>query len=508
MKGANRHMGERIDQLRRRLGDVHNLNRASAVLGWDQQTYMPPGGAPARAEQLSTLSCLSHDIFIADETGELLEQASAELNGSSPDSDDVKLIEVAQRDFEKAKRVPTSLVSEMRIHATLANQIWIKARQDNDFASFAPSLEKTVDLSQQLADHLGYEDSIYDALLDEFEPGMKASQVEEIFSTLKAELVPLVKEISERVDTVDDSVLHQFFDEAKQEEFGKMVVARFGYDFERGRQDRTVHPFEITFSRDDVRITTRFESNFLNPALFGTMHEAGHAMYEQGVGADLDGTLLGRGTSLGLHESQSRMWENVVGRSRRFWQHFYAELQDFFPEQLRNVDLETFYRATNKVQPSLIRVEADEVTYNLHIMLRFEMEMDLLENRYPVSEAPTVWKDKMESYLGVRPPTDTLGILQDIHWTSMMGYFPTYSLGNILSIQLYNKAVEEVPQIPEQIADGQFDGLRGWLTEKVYRHGRKFEPNELMQRVTGEPLQSRSYVAYLRAKYGEIYGLN
>lgn len=500
-------MGEHFDRLTVLLADVHNLSRANAVLGWDQQTYMPPGGARARAEQMATLSRLAHELFITQETGELLQKAAEEVADLPPDSDEAKLVQVAQRDYEKATRVPASLVFEMRKHASLANPIWVQARQENDFAAFAPCLEKTVELSRELAEHLGYEDRLYDALLDEFEPGMKTAQVEAIFGTLKQDLVALVQAISERIDRVDDSVLHQPFDEAKQEDFGKMVVERYGYDFSRGRQDRTVHPFEITFSRDDVRITTRFEPNFLNAALFGTMHEAGHALYEQGIDESIDGNLLGRGTSLGVHESQSRLWENVVGRSRPFWQHFYPCLQEVFPEQLGSADLDTFYGAINKVQPSLIRVEADEVTYNLHIMLRFEMEQDLLEGRYPVSEAPAVWNQKMEDYLGIRPPTDTDGILQDIHWTGMMGYFPTYSLGNILSVQLYDTAVEEVPEIPEQIARGTFDGLRGWLTEKVYRHGRKYEPNELIERVTGEPLQSRSYMGYLKRKYGEIYEL-
>jgi carboxypeptidase Taq len=284
-----------------------------------------------------------------------------------------------------------------------------------------------------------------------------------------------------------------------------MLSQRFGYDFSRGRQDRTVHPFETSFSVNDVRITTRFEPGFLSPALFGTLHETGHAMYEQGVSQDLDGTLLARGTSLGVHESQSRLWENVVGRGRACWQHFFPFLQATFAEQFGNVDLDTFYRAINRVSPSFIRVEADEVTYNLHIMLRFEMEIDLLEGAYPVSEAPAVWNQKMQSYLGICPPTDTLGILQDIHWTGPMGYFPTYSLGTILSLQLYDTAIRQQPEIPDDIAQGSFEALRGWLTDNIYRHGRKFEPNELVQRATGEPLQSKSYVAYLKRKYGEIY---
>lgn len=499
----------KLDQLKERLADVHNLSAARAVLSWDQHVYMPPGGAEARGAQIATLSRLSHNLFTADETGELLEAATAEVKDLPDDSVDASLVRVARRDYEQDRKVPVSLVSEIAEHSVASNHVWVRARQENNFALFAPYLETTIDLSRRLAEALGYEDELYDALLDQFEPGMRTAQVSAIFDSLKAELIPLVRAIAEREGRVDDSVLHQPFDEAKQEQFGKMIVETYGYDFSRGRQDRTIHPFETSFSRNDVRITTRFDPAFLNMALFGTMHESGHAMYEQGVGPDLEGTLLGRGASLGVHESQSRMWENVVGRSLPLWQRFYPDLQAIFPDQLGSTDVQGFYAAINKVQPSFIRVEADEVTYNLHIMLRFEMERDLLEGRITVAEAPEVWNQKMQEYLGIRPPTDTLGILQDVHWSGgMMGYFSTYSLGNILSVQLWDKAVEERPEIPDEIGRGEFAGLRGWLTEKVYRHGRKFEPAQLIEMATGEPLQSRSYMRYLKDKYGAIYGLS
>lgn len=499
----------KLDQLKERLADVHNLSRATSVLGWDQQVYMPPGGAEARSRQIATLARLSHNIFTADETGELLEGAAVEVKDLPFDSDDVSLVRVAQRDYTQDRKVPVDLVYEMAQHSVIANGVWVEARRDNNYALFAPYLHKTIELSRRLADALGYEDQLYDALLDQFEPGMKTAQVRAIFDSLKAELIPLVQAIAEREGRVDDSILHQPFDEAKQEQFGKMIVQAYGYDFSRGRQDRTIHPFETTFSRNDVRITTRFDPTFLNMALFGTMHESGHALYEQGVGEDLEGTPLARGASLGVHESQSRMWENVVGRSLRLWEQFYPDLQSLFSDQLGSTDVHGFYAAINKVQPSLIRVEADEVTYNLHIMLRFEMEQDLLERRITVDEAPEVWNRKMQEYLGITPPTDSLGILQDTHWSGgMMGYFSTYSLGNILSVQLWDKAVEERPEIPDEISRGEFGTLRGWLTEKVYRHGRKFEPQDLIQRATGEPLQSRSYIRYLKTKYGAIYGLS
>jgi carboxypeptidase Taq len=306
---------------------------------------------------------------------------------------------------------------------------------------------------------------------------------------------------------IDDRMLHQPFDEAAQERFGVAVITRFGYDFSRGRQDRTVHPFANAFSRNDARITTRFAPNFLSMALFGTMHESGHAMYEQGVGEELEGTLLARGASLGVHESQSRLWENVVGRSRSMWECFYPQLQQTFP-QLAGVSLDRFYAAINMVEPSLIRVEADEITYNLHIMLRFEMELGLLEGSMSPAEAPAIWNEKMQSYLGVTPPTDTLGVLQDVHWSSgMMGYFPTYTLGNILSVQLFDTAVSQRPEIPESIRQGEFAPLHDWLEQSLYRHGRKYQPNEVIERATGKPLTIDPYVAYLTRKFGELYGI-
>jgi carboxypeptidase Taq len=502
-------MGESFDALTARLSEILNIRGAAAVLGWDQHVYMPPGGAPARGAQMGTLANLAHTMFVAPETGELISRAADEVRDLPYDSLEASQVRVAQRDYEDDTKVPASLVSEMIQHGVEANSVWVQARQQNDYALFAPYLQKTIELSRRFASYVGYEDRIYDALLHQFEPGMKSADVERIFNDLKAELVPIVHAIAQRAESVDDSVLHQPFDEVGQEAFGRMIAERFGYDFNRGRLDRTVHPFAISFSRDDVRITTRYDPNFLSTSLFGTMHEAGHAMYEQGIGRELEHTVLARSASLGVHESQSRLWENVVGRSLPFWQHFYPQLQERFPEQLSGVDVQTFYRAVNKVQPSLIRVEADEVTYTLHIMLRFEMEQDLIEGRYGVEDAPEVWNQKMREYLGITPPNDTLGILQDTHWSGgMMGYFPTYALGTILSLQLYDTAVKARPEIPEQTARGEFDALLGWLREHVHQPGAKFEPPELIERATGQPLQSHSYIRYLKEKYGAIYGIS
>lgn len=503
-------MTDPLTQLKRRLEDITSLQQAGSLLGWDQQTHMPPGAVESRARQLGVIGKLAHAMFVAEETGALLEQSAAALagNGHAYDSDDASLVRVTRRDYDQNRKLPSEFVEELLRVTTLAHEVWAKARAENDFKSFAPVLEQIVALKMREADYRGYQDDPYDALLDSYEPGVKTADVAAMFADLRRELVPLVAAISERLDAVSDAPLHQPFDEDKQRTFAEMVIRQFGYDFNRGRQDRAVHPFCISFSRDDVRITTRYDPNWLNPALFGTLHEAGHAMYEQGSDPALEGGPLAGGTSLGVHESQSRLWENVVGRSRGFWTHFYPKLQALFPAQLGSVELETFYRAINKVTPSFIRVEADEVTYNLHIMVRFEIEIELLAGRLKVADLPEVWNAKYHEYLGITPPTDTLGVLQDIHWSGgMIGYFPTYSMGNLLSAQLYEKALEAHPTIPAEIARGEFGTLLGWMQQHIYRHGRKFQPRELIERATGEPMHARAYVRYLKAKYGEIYGL-
>ncbi len=497
-----------LETLKSRLQDVTSLNRINAVLDWDMNTQMPPGGAEARAVQMSLLSRLTHEMFTANETGKLLEDAEKEVAGAAYDSYDASFIRTARRDYDRARKLPTELVSEITRVTALAHGVWAKARAENDFKSFIPLLKKIIELKIRAAECKGYGDHIYDAMLDDYEPGLKYSDVAEMFANLRNDLVPLVKAIGEKVNSVDDSVLHQFFDEGKQRDFAEMVIQKYGYDFTRGRQDPTVHPFETSFSRDDVRITTRFQRDWLNPALFGTLHEAGHAIYEQGMAEELEGNILCGGVSLGVHESQSRLWENLIGRSRGFWKYFYPMLQLYFPKQFGGVDPETFYRAINRVEPSHIRVEADEATYNLHIMIRFELEADLLAGKIQVPELPEAWNAKSKQYLGIVPPTDTLGVLQDIHWSmGLIGYFPTYSMGNLLSVQLYDKAVEAHPSIPSEIERGEFATLRNWLRENVYQHGRKYEPKELVKRATGEPLQSRSYVQYLKNKFGEIYGV-
>jgi len=499
---------EKYLQLKERMAEVVDIYMAAALLNWDQQTQMPPAGAEARAHQLGTLSKIAHQMHVAEETGRLIEAAAADLDGAGYDSDEAAFVRVARRDYEQATRLPPEFVAEVSRVTALAHEVWVKARAENKFEDFRPSLEKVFDLARQAAEYLGYTDHIYDALLDQYEPGMKTAHARAIFDELKKDLVPLVHAISERLDAVDDACLHQEFDEDKQRDFTYEVIRKLGYDFNRGRVDRTVHPFATNFSINDVRITTRYDRGFLNPALFGTLHETGHALYELGVDPALERTPLANGSSLGVHESQSRLWENLVGRSRGFWKHFYSKLQQVFPAQLGRVGLDTFYRAINKVQPSLIRVEADEVTYNLHVMLRFELEQEILEGKVRIVELPDIWDARMQAYLGVTPPSDMLGVLQDVHWSSgLIGYFATYALGNLMSVQLWDKALGDAPDIPAHIERGEFDALREWLRQNVHRHGRKYMPDELVRRITGKGIQSQPYMRYLQRKYGEIYGL-
>jgi carboxypeptidase Taq len=496
----------KLEHLKERLAVVSDLNGAASLLGWDQQTYMPPGGAAARAEQLATLGRLAHEALISDEIGELLEGASAESTGSSSDSDESCLVRVVRRDYEKARKVPAALVAEIARATSLGMEVWVQARKDSNFAVFQPALQRILDLQRDLARCLGFEESLYDALLDQYEPGMKKSELVRIFSEMKVGLVPLVQSISERLDHVDDGVLRKTYPEAAQWEFSLEVARRLGYDFRRGRQDKSVHPFTTSFSVNDVRITTRVDEQFLPTALFGTLHECGHALYEQGVSQNLERSPLASGASLGVHESQSRLWENLVGRSRGFWRFFLPRLKQAFPQNLQDVSLESFYRSINRVEPSLIRVEADEVTYNLHILLRFELESELVESRLALADLPEAWNSGMKALLGVVPQNDAEGVLQDVHWSNgLIGYFPTYSLGNLLSVQLFEKAQTAIPALAAQIENGDFASLLDWLRTNVHQHGRKFLPSQLIQLATGESLQAAPYLRYLREKYSEIY---
>jgi carboxypeptidase Taq len=497
----------KLNELTAILNEVADLKNTGDLLGWDQQTYMPPGGAVNRGYQLATLAKLMHIKFTDPEVGELLEELQPWAAELDPDSDEARLVKVTQREYDKRTRVPSEFMAEFTKTTSDAHLVWQQARQEDDFSKFLPNLEKIIDLRRQYADFFKPYDHVYDPLLDDFEPGLKTADVQEIFNTLRPQQVELLKAIAESPQ-VDDSFLHQPFDEGKQEEFGIEVITKYGYDWDRGRQDRAAHPFTTNFGIDDVRITTRFLPDYLGSALFSTMHEAGHAIYEQGVAPELNRTPLAKGTSLAVHESQSRMYENILGRSYGFWTHFYPRLQEFFPAQLEGVGLDSFYKGINKVEPSLIRVEADEATYNLHIMLRLELEIAMMEGSLEANDLPEAWNSRMEEYLGLTPPNDADGVLQDVHWSSgYLGYFSTYALGNLISAQLWEKVNQDIPDLADQIRRGVFDDLTGWMREKIHRHGSKFEPQELIERVTGSKIDPAPYMRYLTSKYSDVYGL-
>ena len=495
----------KFQELEERLATMADLGAAGAALGWDRQTYMPEGGVEGRAEQLATLSRLSHEMLVADETGRLLESVKEPEKGSV----EAAILRRTRREYDKATKLPGRLVGDISRQTALAQSAWVGARENSDWSAFSPHLERILDLEREAAEHLGYEDHPYDALLDDYESGAKKAKLQRMFDELKSEAVPMLRDIAAATEEDRSAPLHGDFDEDRQEEFGRAVISRFGYDFGRGRQDRVVHPFCVPIGGPgDVRITTRFDPTWLSPALFATMHESGHAMYEQGVDPSYSRTPLANGVSMGVHESQSRLWENLVGRSRGFWSHYYPSLQETFPEALGNVDLEKFYRAANAVAPSEIRVEADEVTYNLHILIRFELEVALIEGNLPVADLPEAWNAKTEEYLGFTPKNDARGVLQDVHWAAgLLGYFPTYAIGNVLSVQVFESAVETHPEIPEEIQRGEFTALLGWLRENIHRHGSRYEPEELVERATGRPMETAPYLRYLKNKFGELYNL-
>lgn len=499
---------EMLAELRLRLQEVSDLGYAGAVLGWDQATYMPSGGAKARGRQKALLSRLGHERMTDPAIGRLLDGLERHAAALPDDSDAASLVRVTRRGYERAIQVPADFVSRRSAAGAAAYDTWTRARPANDFAAVVPHLEQAVELSREYAGFFKPSASIADPLIARYDEGMTTASVRALFAELRAELVPIAQAICDQAPA-DDSCLRGPFEEAPQLAFSELVVKRFGYDFTRGRLDKTHHPFCTKFGHGDVRITTRVRANDLGECLFSCLHEAGHAMYEQGVAAELVGTPLGHGTSSGVHESQSRLWENLVGRSRGFWQHFYPELQRTFPAQLGSVPLDRFYRAINKVQRSLIRTDADEVTYNLHVLMRFDLETDLLEGRLAVKDLAEAWAARMQSDIGVAPSDHRDGCLQDVHWFGGMvgGNFQGYTIGNILAAQFYAAAVAAKPGIAGEIEAGRFDTLRTWLADNIYRHGAKLEPEPLVRRVTGGPMRIGPYIGYLRGKYGALYDL-
>lgn len=496
-----------LAQLKSILNECIDLNRTIALLRWDQETNMPVGGAEGRGHQMATLTRIAHRKFTSPEVGQLLEDLTPYAEQLEPDSDDARLILVTKRHYSKRVKVPARLMAALAMAGSEAQPVWVKSRQEDDFAAFQPYLETLRDLRRQFAEcHQPYE-HIYDPLLDVFEPGLKTAEVQEIFNDLRPQQVELIRAIGHRPQ-VDDSCLHQTFEQDKQWDFGVEVITKFGFDWQRGRQDTSPHPFTQGFGIGDVRITTRFLPDYFPSAFFSTAHECGHGLYAQGVDPNLARTPLDNGASLAVHESQSRLYENIVGRSKNFWIHFFPRLKKYFPSQFSDVSLDEFYIAINKVEPSLIRVEADEATYNLHIMLRLELEIALIEGSLEVKDLPEAWNQGMQEYLGVTPPNDSLGVLQDIHWSQgSIGYFSTYALGNLIAAQLWERVLEDIPNLQNQIQNGEFEALTLWMREKIHRHGAKYEPQDLVQRVTGRKIDPVPYLHYLTDKYSDIYEL-
>ncbi|MCE2447161.1 MAG: carboxypeptidase M32 [Candidatus Latescibacteria bacterium] len=480
-----------------RLHELADLSHAQGLMSWDQETYMPPRGAAMRARAMGTLAGLYHERLTAPELVALVANLrDAELTGDAA----VNVREI-DRQQSRSLKLPKELVVELSQTESLGHEAWVEARKKSDFALFQPWLEKIVALKKEVAERVGYEGAMYNALLDEYEPYARAEEIAPVFAQLKAQLVPLVEQIAATGKYPARGVLDQEYPIEQQEQLGQQVLADVGFDMEAGRLDLAVHPFCAGTSRDDVRLTTRYSADWLPGSR--------HGLYEQGLPADASGTPAGESISLGIHESQSRLWENMVGRSKAFWTHYLPKLRALFAQQLSAVDLDAFYAAVNQVEPSLIRVEADEVTYNLHILLRFELECDLIEGRVAVAELPAAWNERMEQYLGIRPPDDALGVLQDTHWScGLLGYFPTYTLGNLYAAQFFHQAHQDLPDLEEQITQGELRPLKTWLNEKIHARGSRATASELVEEVTGAKLSADYFIDYLWEKFGSLYGLS
>jgi len=490
-----------IDRLRTLIGEVMDLRHAADLIEWDERVYMPPGGVTVHGEMSAALRRLAHEKFTSREIGDTLQSAQQDLAGTDPDSTAARIVRVAARDYARATRVPADFVAEHAAVVSAAQHAWADARARSSFAEFAPHLQKVIDLKRRYVGFFPPADHPYDVLLDDYEPGMKTADVRRLFDSLRQRQVAIIQSVAARPAPAAD-FLTRSYAEGDIWRFAVDVVTAFGFDWTRGRQDKSVHPFATGIGASDVRITTRWVEGQPLALLFGTMHETGHALYEQGVAVEHQRTILEGGASLGVHESQSRLWENMVGRSRPFWDHFFPRLQAACPAQLAGVTADAFHSAINRVEPTLIRVEADEATYNLHIMLRVELELALIEGSLRVADLPGAWNAKIQEYLGLTPPDDAKGVLQDIHWSAgLFGYFATYTLGNVIAAQLWERFGAVHGDRDAEIGRGDFSPLLSWLRTELHQHGRKFEPNELVNRITGSAVDSEPYLRYLERKY-------
>ncbi|HLN30649.1 MAG TPA: carboxypeptidase M32 [Gemmataceae bacterium] len=495
-------------ELIQRIKEWSLLGSCGHMLGWDERTYMPRLGSNHRAEQMALLARMTHEMLTAPEIGQLLAEVEGTPLVREKDSDPAANVREIRRSYDRAVKLPKELVEELARVTTRAQQVWQEARQANDFSAFAPSLKKIVTLKQQEAAAIGYQGSPYDALLDEYEPGATAAEITRVFKDLRAELTPLVGAILASSRKPPREILERTYPIERQEAFGRSAAAAIGFDLEGGRIDVTTHPFCSGIGPGDCRITTRYNPTHFNDAFFGILHEAGHAIYDQGLDPAHFGTPLGSAISLGIHESQSRLWENQVGRSRPFWEHFFPKAKQTFKETLGDVTLDDFFFAINDVHPSYIRVEADEATYNMHVILRFELEQALVTGDLDPDDVPAAWDEKFEKSLQLRPPTNALGCLQDIHWSmGGVGYFPTYTLGNLYAAQFMDQARQDLGDLDGDFRRGEFGRLKGWLNEKIHRPGQRYRAGELCQRITGKPLSHKPLLSYLRKKYAPLYGI-
>ncbi len=495
------------EELIEKYREITILGSCNALLGWDERTYLPRAGTEGRSKQVALLSGIAHEKFTSPRIGELLSIIEASSLIADSSSDAAVNVKEIRRDYDKAVKLPQDLVEDLARVTSLAQSVWVDAREKSDFSLFLPKLKEVIDLKFRQAEAYGYEKEPYDALIDDYEPNITSEDISEVFGKLRDELVPLVKAIGESGMRPDTSIVENDFPVGLQGEFGMQVSTAIGFDYEGGRLDVSTHPFTTTIGPGDVRITTRYNPKHLNQALFGTLHEAGHGMYEQGMPQEHFGTPLAEFVSLGIHESQSRMWENSVGRNLPFWKYFYPKAQEIFPS-LKDTKLDDFFFAINKVEPSLIRVEADEVTYNLHILLRFEIERDLFAGKINAEDLPAVWNEKFKDYFGIVPPNDAQGCLQDIHWSSgYFGYFATYALGNLYASQFFAKAKEDIPDLEDRFASWDFSGLKDWLHKNIHSQGKRYRAGDLVEKVTGKPLSHEAMMIYLKSKFGMLYGM-
>lgn len=495
-----------ISDLKEKLLELYHLSSTLAILNWDQEVFMPPKGAALRAAAISNLAGILHEKFVSKDFAGLLENAKELLDGGKLADEETAIVRELWREYERQKKLPVKFVKEMAQVCSEGHNIWIKAKEKSDFKIFLPQLKKIVELKRKEAELVGYKKSPYDALLDTYEPYASADEISIILSELKDFLVPFLEKIKKTKVKIDPKILEGDYPTSKQKKFNCEVARKMEFDFEAGRLDTSVHPFSTGFHPQDVRMTTRYRKHDLFDSLFGVIHETGHSLYEQGLDPKNFGTPLGEAISLGIHESQSRMWENNVARSKNFWKYFFPKLQSQFSEPFAKIKFDDFFRAVNFVQPSSVRVEADEVTYNLHIILRFEIEKELIEGAIEVEDLPKIWNAKMKEYLGVDVKNDSEGVLQDVHWSGGgIGYFPTYSLGNLYAAQFWSAAKKEILNLEKEIEAGEFGHLLEWLRKNIHIHGKMFSADGLVREVTGEPLTSRYFIDYLKEKYGEIY---